>query len=103
MEQPKIFTKNIPVDERLPGKLFIRVELDKFPDDPDEKTIWVTSHNDIKEDGIIGTRSSLDGLDATIKQVMDSHMMYLFEKEKENVIKYLENRGFNPFYSSIIR
>lgn len=99
----KVFKKEIEVDSRLPGKCIIKVELDKYPDDPENHTIAITSYsNDKMDEPVIAAKCGVDELDGTLKQVSQSHLHHLFELEKEDLQKFLINRGFITIRSTII-
>lgn len=110
METAKTFTRLIETNSPL-GNFYVKIEIDKHQFEiiegvsiEDQPSVGVSSYDDLKGEPVIVTKcaNSLDEIMKTVQEVSQSHSVYLMEKEREDVTKFLINRGFKPEYPRII-
>lgn len=101
MLETNIYTKTIELGPEL-GSFLVQVELNKN-EDPEIAHV-VSTRKDLKtemdEDRDVIVGSSSVKLDETIRLVVQSKTHLLMEEEREDTLRFLKNRGFNPFYQT---
>lgn len=104
MEIAKTFTRLIETNSPL-GDFYLKIQFDSDHDENNVLVAKVSSYQDLKDaEPVIATtcEQDLDSIMKTVQEVSQSHSVYLMEKEREDVTKFLINRGFKPEYPRII-